>query len=135
MKTKQVIVIRADLKMRRGKEIAQGSHASLAFLTRQLQSKNWFFRFYEWIFGHRIRLSEVQKFWIDNSYAKVCVRVNSEADLKEIEKKALESGLVCHLITDSGRTEFKGVPTATCLAIGPDRSELIDAVTGHLELY
>ena len=29
---KQVIIIRKDLKMRRGKEIAQGSHASMAFL-------------------------------------------------------------------------------------------------------
>jgi PTH2 family peptidyl-tRNA hydrolase len=32
-KIKQVIVMRADLKMRRGKEIAQGSHASLMFLS------------------------------------------------------------------------------------------------------
>jgi PTH2 family peptidyl-tRNA hydrolase len=36
MTTKQVIVIRKDLKMRRGKEIAQGSHASMAFLTRRI---------------------------------------------------------------------------------------------------
>ncbi|MGZ3423232.1 MAG: peptidyl-tRNA hydrolase, partial [Polyangiales bacterium] len=33
---KQVIVVRRDLKMRRGKEIAQGSHASMAFLTERL---------------------------------------------------------------------------------------------------
>ena len=30
--TKQVIVIRRDLKMRRGKEIAQGAHASMLWL-------------------------------------------------------------------------------------------------------
>ena len=30
--TKQVIVIRRDLRMRRGKEIAQGAHASMAWL-------------------------------------------------------------------------------------------------------
>ena len=34
MATKQVIVMRTDLNMRKGKMIAQGSHASLAFLTR-----------------------------------------------------------------------------------------------------
>jgi PTH2 family peptidyl-tRNA hydrolase len=33
---KQVIVIRRDLRMRRGKEIAQGAHASMAWLTRRL---------------------------------------------------------------------------------------------------
>ena len=37
MRTKQVIAIRKDLKMRRGKEIAQGSHASMAFLTEGAQ--------------------------------------------------------------------------------------------------
>lgn len=34
-KTKQVIVMRTDLNMRKGKMIAQGSHASIAFLTRK----------------------------------------------------------------------------------------------------
>ena len=34
--TKQVIVIRKDLKMRRGKEIAQGCHAAMAFITRRI---------------------------------------------------------------------------------------------------
>jgi PTH2 family peptidyl-tRNA hydrolase len=37
---KQVIVMRHDLKMRRGKQIAQGAHASMAFLTRRLQSRS-----------------------------------------------------------------------------------------------
>ena len=36
---KQVIVMRHDLKMRSGKQIAQGAHASMSFLTRKLQSK------------------------------------------------------------------------------------------------
>ncbi len=32
MNTKQVIVIRKDLKMRKGKEISQGSHSSIMWL-------------------------------------------------------------------------------------------------------
>ena len=47
---------------------------------------------------------------------------------------AVELGLEVHLITDSGKTEFHGQPTRTCLAIGPDETEKIDPVTGHLEL-
>ena len=34
---KQVILIRKDLKMRRGKEVAQGSHASMAFMTEKIR--------------------------------------------------------------------------------------------------
>jgi peptidyl-tRNA hydrolase, PTH2 family len=120
---KQVIVMRKDLKMRRGKEIAQGSHASMSFITRQLQNSN------------VVKLSDAEKQWIDSSFAKVCVRVDSEEQLMEIAQRAKEAMLECHVITDSGRTEFGGVPTKTCLAIGPDYSDKINKVTGDLELY
>lgn len=52
----------------------------------------------------------------------------------EIHDKAVAAGLEVHLITDSGRTEFHGQPTRTCLAIGPDLAEKIDEITGHLQL-
>ena len=51
-----------------------------------------------------------------------------------IHEQAISAGLQVHLITDSGKTEFHGQPTRTCLAIGPDDAAKIDAVTGHLEL-
>ncbi len=51
-----------------------------------------------------------------------------------IHDQAISAGLQVHLITDSGKTEFHGQPTRTCLAIGPDESSRIDTVTGHLEL-
>lgn len=123
---KQVIVIRKDLKMRRGKEIAQGSHASIAFLTRRIATN---------LRQQELHFSDAEKEWLDNSFAKICVRVNSEAELLEIEQKALAADLECQIIKDSGHTEFGGVPTYTCLAIGPDFSEKIDRITGHLELY
>lgn len=124
MGVKQVIVVRRDLGMRRGKEIAQGSHAAMAFLSRQLQGGK-----------NEIKLSEAAREWIESSFTKVCVRVDNEEELLEIKEKAEQAGLEVHLITDSGRTEFGGVPTKTCLAIGPDESEKIDAITGHLKLY
>jgi PTH2 family peptidyl-tRNA hydrolase len=68
------------------------------------------------------------------SFAKVCVRCNCEEELMAIHDKAIEMGLEVHLITDSGRTEFHGKPTRTCLAIGPDDASKIDLVTGDLEL-
>ncbi len=122
--TKQVIVIRRDLKMRRGKEIAQGSHASMAFLTRQLQSGN-----------DSVHISDEAREWMEKHFTKVCLQVEDEAGLMEVYQKAIEKNLEVHLITDSGRTEFNGVPTKTCLAIGPNYADRIDEVTSHLKLY
>ena len=45
------------------------------------------------------------------------------------------AGLTVSLITDAGATEFGGVPTNTCLAIGPHQAEKIDKITSHLKLY
>jgi PTH2 family peptidyl-tRNA hydrolase len=117
--TKQVIVIRKDLKMRKGKAIAQGAHASIAFLSRRLET----------------RLMDAERQWIESGFTKICLYVNSEQELLEVDARARVAGLECHLVTDSGLTEFKGVPTRTCLAIGPDYAEKIDPVTGGLPLY
>ena len=128
MATKQVIVMRTDLNMRKGKMIAQGSHASMAFIAR-----NGMFDSEKFLNIQMPNLKEAQE-WMLNSYTKVCLQVASEAELDEIYKKAEKAGLTVHMIIDSGRTEFNGVPTKTCLAIGPHYSEKIDKITGHLKL-
>ncbi len=118
--------------MRRGKEIAQGSHASMAFLVEQLiraefdDSKTQDFH---------ISLTNVQKAWLSRGMAKVCLRVNSEQELLQYHQRALDAGLTSHLIQDSGRTEFKGQPTYTACAIGPAEIDKIDAITGTLVPY
>ena len=122
---KQVIVMLHDLEMRRGKQIAQGAHASMSFICRRLQERG------------SVSLndfSECERAWLTGAFAKMCCRVDSEEELMAIHEKAVEAGLEVKLITDSGKTEFHGVPTRTCLAIGPDDSEKIDAITGQLQL-
>lgn len=130
---KQVIVMRKDLKMRTGKIVAQGSHSSIAFLTNRIKKYEKGKSYFGYDFSEY--LTKEEKEWINGIFTKICVRVNSEDELIEIDKKAKEAGLECHLITDAGLTEFHGIPTKTCLAIGPDESEKIDKITGHLELY
>lgn len=44
-------------------------------------------------------------------------------------------GLNAHLVIDEGLTEFNGVKTATAVAIGPNKSDLIDVLTKDLKLY
>jgi PTH2 family peptidyl-tRNA hydrolase len=65
----------------------------------------------------------------------VTLQVDSEEELLDVFQRAETAGLVVHLITDAGLTEFGGEPTRTCLAIGPDYDSEIDAVTGDLRLY
>ncbi|MCP4286921.1 MAG: aminoacyl-tRNA hydrolase [Gammaproteobacteria bacterium] len=128
-RVKQVILIRKDLKMRRGKEIAQGSHAAMEFLVSRLRPG---------LDGGatiNVNLDEVERFWIIHGMAKVCLQVSSEQALIDCHQKAILQGLESHLIRDSGRTEFGGVPTYTACAIGPDEASRIDQVTGDLSLY
>ncbi len=129
MSTKQIIVMRKDLGMRRGKQIAQGCHASLAVFTQNMQvsgSGN--------LFIGTVAFGEITKQWLEDSFTKICVGCNSEEELVELYQQARAAGMPCSLITDNGVTEFNGVPTKTCIAIGPAKSEEIDKITGHLLL-
>ena len=110
--------MRKDLNMRKGKMVAQGAHASLSFLSRAYPSE----------------VTTEQRLWLDSSFAKICLCVNSEQELDEIFQKAVEANLVVHLIVDSGKTEFHNIPTKTCLAIGPHYEDKFVGITDHLPL-
>lgn len=117
---KQVIVMRTDLGMRKGKMIAQGAHASMAFLAKHVQGKS--------------ELTDAAKEWLAHRFTKICVRADSKEELEEIILAAKESQLEVYPIYDSGLTEFNNEVTLTCCAIGPDYSSKIDQVTGNQKL-
>jgi len=127
MNTKQVIIIRKDLKMRRGKEIAQGAHASNAALTKYMtkNKRGW------WGFYPPLAMEN----WLEDSFRKIVVIVNTEEELLDLYNRAKDNDIPSALITDNGATEFHGKKTITCCAIGPDYDEKIDNITGHLKLY
>jgi len=115
------------LNMRKGKQISQGSHASLAFLTRfsQIEGDT---------LSVKLKNSEEVQQWLKEGFTKICVSVDSESELDSVYDAAFEAGLNVHMIVDSGLTEFHGVKTKTCLAIGPNKKEDIDKITGSLKL-
>jgi PTH2 family peptidyl-tRNA hydrolase len=117
-KPKQIICIRRDLHMRRGKEIAQGCHAS-QLATEMAAQMN----------------SPAYQEWMEGAFTKICVVVQSETELVALAKQAEEAGLPHGLIMDSGRTEFGGVPTRTALGIGPAYNRDLEPITGNLKLY
>lgn len=131
--TKQVIVIRKDLKMTKGKMIAQGSHASLGVILgmmSKLQKPSG--EGYDMVLS--VENNSDIKYWLENIFTKVCLYVESEEELVDLYNKAVESNIPACLITDRGLTMFKGVPTKTALAIGPFKSDEIDKITGNLKL-
>ncbi len=122
---KQVIVMRKDLGMRKGKMIAQGAHASLRVLLERGAAE-----------GDRyvIEMTDAMAAWMTGRFTKVCVSVDSEAALDDVLARARAAGVPCALIVDAGQTEFHGVPTKTCCAVGPAWTDDVDAITGALPL-
>ena len=126
MEIKQVIIVRADLKMPRGKIGSQCSHASMKSLLVGAE-----------ISGSKltIAIDSPTREWLTNVFTKIVLKVNSEEELDAIIVKCAETGVKCVSIIDNGKTCFDNVPTKTCIAIGPDYVDVIDQITGHLELY
>ena len=119
--------MRKDLGMRKGKMIAQGAHASLKVLIDggALAPDGTAFTF---------PLDDALAAWLGGRFTKVCVSVDSEAALDAVVDRARAAGVPCALIVDAGHTEFHGVPTKTCCAVGPAWTDAVDAITGELPL-
>ncbi len=115
---KQVLLVRNDLGMRKGKACAQAAHASVMVVLDTIFNQPY----------------EALKEWVETGQTKICLKVNSEEELRSYFLRAQENKLPCSLVIDEGRTEFNGVPTPTAVAIGPADAEVIDEITGNLEL-
>ena len=124
---KQIIVVRKDLNMRKGKLAAQVAHASMAVLLNKMQQVGFSFELDTYD-------DEAMFIWLDGAFTKIVVGVDSEEELLYIKEQAEKAGIVNALITDAGKTEFKGVPTNTALAVGPDWASKLENITGHLKL-
>ena len=138
-KSKQMIVIRRDLKMRKGKIAAQAGHACVDAVLRALLREGRLADIREEN-GH-ISLAPSDKpetplsQWFAAGTAKICVYVDSEAELLSLQQKAEGQGFISSLVRDAGMTEFHGEPTFTCLALEPLCPEQADPLTGGLPLY
>ena len=120
-KVKQVIVMRKDLNLSKGQMVTQGAHASIAFLTNLVRAYP----------DDIIPFYKCEEQWINGTFYKVCLAVNSEKELLDIGHQAVNLGLKVHYIQEN---DLFDEPTFTCLAIGPNYSSIIDPVTKHLKL-
>lgn len=110
---KQVILVREDLKLSKGKMAVQVSHASVDAVLKSDK--------------------EIVKSWRREGMKKVVLRVKDKEELLKYKLIAKDNKLVTALITDAGKTHISP-GTITCLAIGPDDEEKIDEVSEKLKL-
>ena len=118
---KQVIVIRKDLNMRKGKMVAQGAHASMAAVLPYTQ-------------GGESQEAQYVREWLAGAFTKICVGVNNADELRLIFFAARAKNLPCSYIVDNGLTEFNGQPTPTAVAVGPGPDDLVNEICGELKL-
>jgi PTH2 family peptidyl-tRNA hydrolase len=132
---KQVIVVRKDLNMRKGKLAAQVAHASMKVILDNMNT-----HVYEWPGGSSVewtletRPDTPLHEWLYGIFTKIVLYVESEDAIEALKNRCHFNGVPCAVITDAGLTEFHGEPTVTCIAIGPDWSDKIDDITGGLPL-
>ncbi len=112
---KQVIVVRTDLEMGKGKIAAQVGHACVLGAENVRKSNP------EWF----------DKWWIGQE--KIVLKVSGPKELEEIKKHAIDLDLPWSEVTDAGHTQIEP-GTTTCISLGPGPEEKINKVTGDLKL-
>jgi len=110
---KQVILVRQDLKLPKGKLAVQVAHASVECVLK----------------SDKKTIDE----WHSSGMKKSVLKVADLKELKEYQSKARSAKLTNALITDAGLTTI-APGTVTCLGIGPDEEGKIDKITGKLKL-
>ncbi|KPV64920.1 MAG: Peptidyl-tRNA hydrolase [Candidatus Bathyarchaeota archaeon BA1] len=113
---KQVIILRVDLKMSKGKMAAQAGHAAVSAAEEA-----------------RKKYPDWWDAWMEEGQCKIAAKAGSEQELLGLEKTAQKLKLPSALIIDKGLTELPP-GTITCLGIGPAPTHQIDKVTGKLNL-
>ncbi len=108
---KQIIVVRNDLKLGKGKLAAQAAHAAIS----------------------AAEISKFKKQWLAEGQKKVVVKCESLDMLLEIYERSKKSSIATSLTQDAGMTEIPP-GTITCIGIGPDEEEKIDRITKNLKL-
>lgn len=114
---KQVIIIREDLNLSKGKMAAQASHAAVnaSNIVKDKEKNKW-------------------NKWMDEGGKKIILKAKSTDQLYRLKEIADKRGLATSLIKDAGHTEISP-GTVTALGIGPAHDEEIDAITGDLDTY
>lgn len=127
MSVKQVIVMRRDLGLSRGRLAAQVAHASIkVFFDRLIEVGDGRYEIgpcEDWDWHGAV------KPWVTECFTKVVLGAKDKATLLDLQEKAKAAGIPTGLMEES---DLGGEPTA--LALGPAKSEDLDPLVAHLRL-
>ena len=112
---KMVIVVNSSIKMGCGKMAAQVAHAAV-----------------ECSFAAHKRNPALFQKWMDEGQKKVVLKAPYK-EIMKIEADARALGITVVTIKDAGLTQLEP-GTLTAMALGPDKEEKLDELTGHLPL-
>ena len=122
------LIVRESLGMSIGKTAAQCAHASqmLMLTFNEIEAKE----ICDWASDFDIYKIFLFRSWLKASFRKVVLKADDKEWIKL--KEAMEEHDV--IVVDAGLTEFGGIPTKTCVALGPYDADSIDLITGKYPL-
>lgn len=125
---KQIIVVRSDLKLGKGKIASHVAHASISAIINSSTAE-----FLNGRLCNSIIVDETTIEWLKDGQAKITCKVDSEQDLLSLKDAAEKANIKFCLIKDAGHTQIDP-GTYTAIAIGPEYNEIIDSITNQLKL-
>jgi PTH2 family peptidyl-tRNA hydrolase len=111
---KCVLLVRSDLKMTKGKVIAQCGHGIVSMMNEAKQNK-------------------IQQ-WMECGEKIVTLKIPSIDSMRNIHSISTRKKVYSHIVQDAGRTQVEAGTETVCI-IGPEKEEIIDKWTHGLKLY
>lgn len=121
--TKQAIIVRKDLGLRKGKFAALVARASMKFIVDNNESER-----KDELY---VKLSNEEVNWLASAIPVIFV-VDSQLDLENLIFQAKMAGVNVHTIFSNADSKVEE-KTILCTAIGPDEDEIINQLTKGLK--
>lgn len=121
---KQVIVVRKDLKLRKGKLASLAAHAAMQFILDNNESDR--------PDELQVKLSQQEVHWIQGSFDKDVLGIDSHDALSDMVLKAELNGVNVYSIFDKSKKPDEG-PQLVCAAFGPDEEDQLAQIIGNLK--
>jgi len=145
---KQIIIVRKDLNMSKGKMAAQVAHASMAFLTNMIRKCTYVddTRYSTYLCKFLVD-KELYNDWICDSFTKVILEAKNKYQLEKVYTIANELGFKegihyfpikdnCYTELEPEETDENGVGrTLTCVGFIPLSDETANKISKKYQLY
>ncbi len=111
---KCILLIRNDIKMSKGKVIAQCGHA----IVNMMNDIN----------------KKTKKEWMNQGEKIVSVKAPTIDDIYQIQDICKKNKIYSYIVRDAGKTQVNPDTETVCI-IGPEKEDILNQFTNHLKLY